>query len=56
MKSYHSCSAPISDDQGSDTCSMCYGDIDHGKDNYYRNEIELYEKEELEEERRERER
>ena len=30
------CGAPIPDDQGSRTCSMCYGDIDHGKDGYYR--------------------
>ena len=31
------CGSPIPDDQGSQTCSMCYGDIDHGKDNYYKN-------------------
>jgi len=30
------CGAPIPDDQGSNTCSMCYGDIGHGKDGYYR--------------------
>jgi len=29
------CGAPIPDDQGSNTCSMCYGDIGHGKDGYY---------------------
>ena len=29
------CGARIPDDQGSRTCSMCYGDIDHGKDGYY---------------------
>ena len=26
---------PIPDGQGS-SCSMCYGDIDHGSDGYYR--------------------
>ena len=30
------CGSPLPPDQGSKTCSMCYGDIDHGKDNYYR--------------------
>ena len=30
------CGSPIPDNQGSRTCSMCYGDIDHGKDGYYR--------------------
>ena len=30
------CGLPIPRDQGSETCSMCYGDIDHGKDGYYR--------------------
>lgn len=29
------CGSPIPDDQGSRTCSMCYGDIGHGKDGYY---------------------
>ena len=30
------CGSPIPDNQGSSTCSMCYGDIEHGKDGYYR--------------------
>ncbi len=30
------CGSWIPEDQGSKTCSMCYGDIDHGKDGYYR--------------------
>jgi uncharacterized membrane protein YvbJ len=36
MKYCVMCGAPIPDNQGSKTCSMCYGDIDHGKDGYYR--------------------
>ena len=27
------CGSPIPDDQN--TCSMCYGDIEHGNDGYY---------------------
>ena len=34
------CGSPIPENQGSRTCSMCYGDIDHGKDGYYRNWLE----------------
>lgn len=30
-----SCGSWIPDGQGS-SCSMCYGDIDHGSDGYYR--------------------
>ena len=30
------CGSQIPDNQGSATCSMCYGDIDHGKDLFYR--------------------
>ena len=30
------CGSWIPDDQGSKTCSMCYGDMGHGKDGYYR--------------------
>ena len=30
-----SCGLPIPDGQGK-SCSMCYGDIGHGKDGYYR--------------------
>ena len=29
------CGSWIPDNQGSKTCSMCYGDPNHGKDNYY---------------------
>ena len=29
-----SCGSPIPEGQGS-SCSMCYGDIAHGKDGYY---------------------
>lgn len=29
-----SCGSEIPDDQGS-SCSMCYGDIEHGHDGYY---------------------
>lgn len=35
-----SCGSWIPDNQGSKTCSMCYGDIDHGKDGYYRDFME----------------
>ena len=31
-----SCGSPIPEGQGK-SCSMCYGDIEHGKDGYYRN-------------------
>ena len=34
------CGSPIPDNQGSSTCSMCYGDVDHGKDGYYRRYLE----------------
>lgn len=30
-----SCGSPIPEGQGK-SCSMCYGDIDYGKDGYYR--------------------
>lgn len=36
MASCVMCGSTIPDDQGSNCCSMCYGDIDHGKDGYYR--------------------
>jgi len=36
MKYCVMCGVLIPDDQGSNSCSMCYGDIDHGKDGYYR--------------------
>lgn len=31
--------------EGQRTCSMCYGDIDHGKDGYYREWAERQERE-----------
>ena len=40
------CGSSIPDDQGSSTCSMCYGDIDHGKDGYYRDWAERQNQEE----------
>ena len=47
------CGSPIPDNQGSKTCSMCYGDVDHGKDGYYQRWME--EQWEREEEQRRRE-
>ena len=40
-----SCGSPIPDDQGS-SCSMCYGDINHGHDGYYQQWAEQREMEE----------
>jgi len=40
-----SCGRPIPDGQGK-SCSMCYGDIDHGRDGYYRQWAEEMEREE----------
>ena len=51
MKNCHSCGVRIPDNQGSDVCSMCYGDIDHGKDGYARREWERQDR--LEQEKRE---
>lgn len=45
-----SCGSWIPDGQGS-SCSMCYGDIDHGKDGYYRDWAEQQEQRDLEEDR-----
>lgn len=42
------CGSSIPDNQGK-SCSMCYGDIDHGTDGYYRDYME-------QEQRREEER
>ncbi len=39
-----SCGMPIPEGQGS-SCSMCYGDIDHGRDGYYRDWAEQQEEE-----------
>lgn len=35
MPSCTSCGSRIPEGQGR-SCSMCYGDIDHGRDGYYR--------------------
>lgn len=48
MASCVMCGSPIPDDQGSQSCSMCYGDVDHGKDGYYRRELERQAEEEYE--------
>lgn len=29
------CGSPLPSNRGSRACSMCYGDIGHGKDGYY---------------------
>lgn len=50
------CSSPLPDDQRSRTCSMCYGDIDHGKDGYYRDHVEAQQRQFDEGERMESER
>lgn len=39
MPNCTSCGLPIPEGQGK-SCSMCYGDIDHGTDGYYRAEME----------------
>ena len=39
-----SCGSPIPEGQGN-SCSMCYGDINHGKDGYYREWAEQQERE-----------
>lgn len=48
-----SCGSPIPDGQGK-SCSMCYGDIDYGRDGYYRQWAESQERE-YEERHREQE-
>jgi len=40
------CGSHIPDNQGSRTCSMCYGDPDHGKDGYYRDYLRRQDEEE----------
>ncbi len=42
-----SCGSPIPNGQGK-SCSMCYGDIDHGRDGYYRDWAERQQEEERE--------
>lgn len=51
MASCVQCGSPLPSNQGSRTCSMCYGDIDHGKDGYYRAELEREEHRRQERER-----
>lgn len=48
MPNCTSCGRPIPEGQGS-SCSMCYGDIDYGRDGYYREWVERQEKEQEEE-------
>lgn len=36
MKYCTSCGSPIPEGQGK-SCSMCYGDVNHGTDRYYEN-------------------
>lgn len=55
MASCVMCGSPIPDNQGSRSCSMCYGDIDHGKDGYYRAELEREWQREQEQRQEERE-
>ena len=44
MANCTSCGSPIPDGQGK-SCSMCYGDIGHGNDGYYRDWAERQERE-----------
>ena len=53
MPSCSSCGLPIPEGQGS-SCSMCYGDIDHGRDGYYREWAEEQERQEAERKEQER--
>lgn len=50
MPNCTSCGSAIPEGQGK-SCSMCYGDVDHGKDGYYREwaERQLEEEHELNE-------
>jgi hypothetical protein len=43
------CGSPIPDNQGSNTCSMCYGDPGHGKDGYYQEWLDEQERQATEE-------
>ena len=47
------CGSSIPD--GQRTCSMCYGDIDHGRDGYYRDYMERWEQDTREKERQQEE-
>ena len=44
MDNCTSCGSPIPDNQGK-SCSMCYGDMDHGTDGYYHEWAERQEQE-----------
>lgn len=50
MASCVMCGSSIPDNQGSSSCSMCYGDPYHGKDGYYLAELERAERERQERE------
>jgi len=43
-----SCGMPVP--EGQTVCSMCYGDIDYGRDGYYRQWVEEQERKRMEEE------
>ena len=47
-----SCGSPIPDGQGR-SCSMCYGDIDYGRDGYYREWAERQQEQQAEREKEE---
>lgn len=44
MRSCVCCGQPLPSNQGSRTCSMCFGDPDHGKDGYYQAWLEEQER------------
>ena len=52
MTSCVQCGSTIPDNQR--TCSMCYGDIEHGTDGYYRQYMEEWEREEYDKQQQER--
>lgn len=56
MASCVMCGSSLPDNQGSSTCSMCYGDIDHGHDGYYQDYIEQQERSRQEQEQQQEER
>ena len=45
-----SCGNPIPEGQGK-SCSMCYGDVDYGRDGYYKNWLEEQSSSEYEQQR-----
>ena len=45
MKNNYCVMCGIKIPKGQRVCSMCYGDIDHGKDGYYRDYMEQWERE-----------